>query len=94
MFYWRRFPIITCLLLLVFWCYSTLAVAATIKIGEINPLSGRLAKQGVEIHQGVAVAVAEVNEAGGLDGRQVEVISRDDQSQPDVAISRAEELCG
>jgi branched-chain amino acid transport system substrate-binding protein len=90
----RRFPIIAFLLLFAFWCYSPCALAATIKIGEINPLSGRLAKQGVEIHQGVAVAVAEVNEAGGLDGQQVEVISRDDQSQPDVAISRAEELCG
>ncbi|UCF03323.1 MAG: ABC transporter substrate-binding protein [Deltaproteobacteria bacterium] len=90
----RRFPIIAFLLLLAFWGYATFSVAATIRIGEINPLSGRLAKQGVEIHQGVAVAVAEVNEAGGLDGRQVEIISRDDQSQPDVAISRAEELCG
>ena len=90
----RRVPIIACLLLLAFCCYATLAVAATIKIGEINPLSGRLAKQGLEIHQGVAVAVAEVNETGGLGGRQVELISRDDQSQPDVAISRAEELCG
>jgi branched-chain amino acid transport system substrate-binding protein len=90
----RGFPIIACLLLLAFWGYFTLAVAATIRIGEINPLSGRLAKQGVEIHQGVTVAVAEVNETGGLDGLRVEVISRDDQSQPDVAISRAEELCG
>ena len=90
----KRFPIIACLLLLAFWCYSTFAVAATIKIGEINPLTGRLAKQGSEIHQGVAVAVAEVNDRGGLNGRQVELISRDDQSQPDVAISRAEELCG
>src|SRR5210317_1182785 len=45
-------------------CYSTFAVAATIKIGEINPLTGRLAKQGSEIHQGVAVAVAEVNDRG------------------------------
>jgi branched-chain amino acid transport system substrate-binding protein len=87
-------PIIAFLVLLAFWCYSPFAVAATIKIGEINPLSGRLAKQGVEIHQGIAVAVAEVNETGGLDGLRVEVISRDDQSQPDVAISRAEELCG
>ena len=90
----KRLPIIAFLVLLAFWCYSPFAVAATIKIGEINPLSGRLAKQGVEIHQGIAVAVAEVNETGGLDGLRVEVISRDDQSQPDVAISRAEELCG
>ena len=90
----RRFQIIAFLLLLAFCCYSPLAVAATIKIGEINSLTGKLAKQGLETHQGVAVAVAEVNEAGGLDGRQVELLCRDDQSQPDVAISRAEELCG
>jgi len=67
--------------------------AAVIKIGDINPLSGKFAKQGIEIHQGIKVAVAETNTAGGIDGNQLELISRDDQSQPDVAISRAEELC-
>ncbi len=85
---------IACLLLLVFYCDLLPAIAAPVKIGEINPLSGRLAKQGLEIHQGVELAVAEVNEAGGIEGQMVELISRDDQSQPDVAISRAEELCG
>mgnify|MGYP000001712312 CR=1 FL=1 len=90
----KRLWTIVGLLTIILCCTNTATLAATIKIGEINPLSGRLAKQGVEIHQGVAVAVAEVNEAGGLDGQQVEIISRDDQSQPDVAISRAEELCG
>ena len=84
----------TCLLLIICWYHALCAVAAPIRIGEINPLSGRLAKQGLEIHQGVELAVAEVNEAGGIQGRMVELISRDDQSQPDVAISRAEELCG
>ena len=67
--------------------------AAVIKIGEINPLSGRFAKQGIEIHQGIEVAVAEANTAGGIGGIQIQVVSRDDQSRPDVAISRAEELC-
>jgi branched-chain amino acid transport system substrate-binding protein len=67
--------------------------AAVIKIGEINPLSGRFAKQGIEIHQGIEVAVAEANAAGGIGGMQIQVVSRDDQSRPDVAISRAEELC-
>jgi branched-chain amino acid transport system substrate-binding protein len=90
----KRLWTIVGLLTIILCCTNTATLATTIKIGEINPLSGRLAKQGVEIHQGVAVAVAEVNEAGGLDGQQVEIISRDDQSQPDVAISRAEELCG
>ena len=83
-----------CLLIVILWCTNTTVVAETIKIGEINSLTGSLAKQGLETHQGVVVAVAEVNEMGGLLGRQVELISRDDQSQPDVAISRAEELCG
>jgi branched-chain amino acid transport system substrate-binding protein len=67
--------------------------AAVIKIGEINPLSGRFAKQGIEIHQGIEVAVAEANTPGGINGNQLQLISRDDQSRPDVAISRAEELC-
>jgi branched-chain amino acid transport system substrate-binding protein len=67
--------------------------AAVIKIGEINPLSGRFAKQGIEIHQGIEVAVAEANASGGIGGMQIQVVSRDDQSRPDVAISRAEELC-
>lgn len=80
------------LLLMVLW--SQTGFAETIKIGEINPLSGRFAQQGLEIHQGVQVAVAEANAAGGIGGRMLELVSRDDQSQPDVAIARAEELCG
>jgi len=79
---------------LTFLFLSKPGIAETIKIGEINPLSGKLAKQGMEIHQGVEVAIAEANEAGGVGGKQLKLISRDDQSRPDVAISRAEELCG
>jgi branched-chain amino acid transport system substrate-binding protein len=89
----KRFCAIVLLLLSLIWCDLVSAAPSPIKIGEINPLSGRLAQQGLEIHQGVEVAVAEINETGGLEGRQVELISRDDQSQPDVAIARAEELC-
>ena len=80
-----------CLSFLIFWTETS--IAAVIKIGEIDPLSGRFAKQGIEIHQGIEVAVAEANTAGGIGKNQLQLISRDDQSQPDVAISRAEELC-
>jgi branched-chain amino acid transport system substrate-binding protein len=83
--------ILFCLSFLIFWPESNFA--AVIKIGEINPLSGRFAKQGIEIHQGIEVAVTEANEAGGIGGMQIQIVSRDDQSRPDVAISRAEELC-
>jgi len=87
----KRCYIFVCLIL--FSLLGQTAYAATIKIGVINPLSGRFAKQGLEIQQGVEVAVAEANEAGGVGGRLLVLVSRDDQSQPDVAISRAEELC-
>jgi hypothetical protein len=83
--------VLFCLSFLIFWTETSFAT--TIKIGEINPLSGRFAKNGIEIHQGIEVAVAEANAAGGIGGRQIQIISRDDQSRPDVAISRAEELC-
>jgi branched-chain amino acid transport system substrate-binding protein len=84
---------LACLVLAVLWSGCRSTETEHIKIGEIDPRTGKLAKHGLEIHQGVAVAVAEINEAGGLDGRPVELVSRDDQSRPDVAISRAEELC-
>lgn len=87
----RCLCIIFCVSLLAF--PSNTSSAETIKIGEINPLSGGLAKNGIEIHQGIEVAVAEANEAGGIGGKHIELISRDDHSRPDVAISRAEELC-
>ncbi|MFC1828708.1 ABC transporter substrate-binding protein [Thermodesulfobacteriota bacterium] len=90
--YLKHCSIFVCLLIFSLW--SNADAASTIKIGEINPLTGRFAKQGLETHQGVATAVAEANDAGGIDGRVLELISRDDQSLPDVAISRAEELCG
>jgi len=84
------FPAMVLLLIGFFFGNSQ---ANTIKIGEINPLTGRFAKQGLEVHQGVAVAVAEANEAGGIGGQLLELFSRDDQSRPDVAMARAEELC-
>lgn len=69
------------------------ARAGSLKIGEISPLSGRLAKQGLEIDHGIQVAIDMANRRGGVSGRKIVLLSRDDQSRPGVAISRAEELC-
>jgi branched-chain amino acid transport system substrate-binding protein len=63
-----------------------------IRIGEIDPLTGKLAKHGVEIHEGIIQALEEVNERGGILGRRVELVFRDDQSQPETAINQAEDL--
>jgi branched-chain amino acid transport system substrate-binding protein len=66
--------------------------AEEIKIGEINPLSGHLAQHGLEIHQGIVYAVEEANARGGVAGRRVKLVSRDDQSKPEVALNQAQDL--
>lgn len=83
------------ILLLSTWTlliHSAPANCAVIRIGEIDPLTGKLAKHGQEIHEGILYAIEEVNSQGGLKGHKVELISRDDQSQPEVAINQAEDL--
>jgi len=71
---------------------ASLGAETPIKIGEINPLSGYLAKHGWEIQQGILYAVEEVNGRGGLWGRPLELLSRDDRSSPEVAVNQAQDL--
>lgn len=77
---------------LFFWTALPLMAAQEIKLGEINPLSGHLAKHGLEIHQGILYAVEEARARGGVAGHPVELLSRDDQSKPDVAVNQAQDL--
>ena len=69
-----------------------LMAAEVIRIGEIDPLSGHLAKHGTEIHQGIVMAVEEANARGGVAGHLAQLISRDDQSKPEVALKQAQDL--
>ena len=62
-----------------------------IRIGEINSYS-TIPQFTVPYRMGWQLSVEEVNAAGGLIGRKVEVISRDDAGKPDDAIRLATEL--
>ena len=62
-----------------------------IKIGEINSYSSAPAFT-LPYRRGWQLAVEHVNAAGGLLGRELQVISRDDEGKPSVAIRAAEEL--
>lgn len=66
--------------------------AAPVRLGAINPLTGKLANHGQEIQSGIEQAVDEINQAGGLAGRPVQLLSRDDQSQPETAVNQAQDL--
>jgi branched-chain amino acid transport system substrate-binding protein len=65
--------------------------ADTIKIGEINSYSG-LPAYTEPYRKGWQLALEEINAAGGVGGKQIEVISRDDGGKPAAAITAAGEL--
>ena len=70
---------------------AAFAQGAPIKIGEINSYS-TMPQFTQPYKQGWQLAVDEVNAAGGLLGRKVEVIARDDAGKPEEALRHAVEL--
>lgn len=69
-----------------------IAAKEPILIGYLPALTGPSSSTGIGINRGVQMAVQEINAAGGIDGRQIELISRDTQSDPTKAVNGAAEL--
>jgi branched-chain amino acid transport system substrate-binding protein len=65
---------------------------APIKVGDINTYSGIGAPFTGPYRVGVEMAVEEINAKGGVLGRKVEVLFRDDKAQPAEAVKHAQEL--
>ncbi len=63
----------------------------TIKIGEINSYSG-LPSFTEPYRKGWQLALEQINAAGGVDGKKLEVISKDDGGKPADAVTAANEL--
>src|SRR5499427_1433069 len=70
------------------------AIAAKdpIPVGYLPALTGPSSSTGIGINRGIQLAVQEINAAGGIDGRQLELITRDTQSDPTKAVNAAAEL--
>ena len=68
------------------------SAADPIKIGLVAALSGQSAKSGEAITRGLTIAIEEVNAAGGVLGRPLELVSRDDESNPGKGLLAAREL--
>ena len=73
---------------------SVALAAEPIVVGEINPLTGALALQGLSVQQGIRLAVEEQNARSGIAGRPIALVSRDDEGRPERALAAAEELTG
>jgi branched-chain amino acid transport system substrate-binding protein len=63
-----------------------------IKIGEVGSMTGSEATFGTSTHNGIVLAIKEVNAAGGIKGRKVELISLDDQGKPEEAATAVTKL--
>ena len=64
----------------------------TIKIGFIGSLSGPSAKSGEAITRGLTIAIEEINAAGGVLGKKIELLRRDDERNPGKGLIAAREL--
>jgi branched-chain amino acid transport system substrate-binding protein len=68
--------------------------AEPIKLGEIEPLTGKEAAFGQSSHRGVLLAVEELNARGGILGRPVELVTDDNQSKAGDSATIAKKLIG
>ncbi len=61
------------------------AGAGPIVVGYYGDLSGRTSSFGQSTKNGVEMAADEINKAGGIDGRTIQIITEDDQGEPNKA---------
>src|SRR6266699_2614125 len=63
-----------------------------IRIGLIIPLTGATSQFGATMSQVAKIAETEINSAGGVRGRPVQIVIEDDQSNPEAAVRAARKL--
>jgi branched-chain amino acid transport system substrate-binding protein len=63
-----------------------------LKIGYAGGLTGRVADLGIAGRDGVILAVEEINNAGGINGREVKLLVKDDKQDAETAVNVNEEL--
>lgn len=84
----------------VTWFLTAAAVSVVaadsepIKIGEIEPLTGKEAAFGQSSHRGIVLAIEEINARGGVLGRPLVLATEDNQSKPGDSATIAKKLTG
>ena len=68
------------------------AQPAAIRLGTLNPLTGSGGSYGPSMRKAMEWVAQEVNAAGGVLGRQVQLFSEDDQTNPEPAVRAARKL--
>ena len=74
-------------------CTAATAFAAEpIKIGVDGPFTGGSSSMGVSMRDGVRLAAEEINKAGGVLGRPIQLVERDDEAKNERGVQIAQEL--
>ena len=68
------------------------SAADPIKIGLVSAMSGQSARAGEAITRGATIAIEEINAKGGVLGRRLELVRRDDEANPAKGLTAAREL--
>ncbi len=77
----------------VVFSFAGLAAAAdAIKIGVDGPFTGGSSSMGVSMRDGVRLATEEINKAGGVLGRKLQLVERDDEAKNERGVQIAQEL--
>jgi len=71
---------------------ATASAQDTIKIGVTQPLTGAFAASGNYVAQGAKIAEEQINKAGGVLGKQIQLVIEDNKSNPTEAVGTAEKL--
>jgi len=64
----------------------------TIKIGVIGPFTGGSSSMGVSMRDGVRLAAKEINASGGVLGKKIELVERDDEAKNERGVQIAQEF--
>ncbi|MBE7437269.1 MAG: ABC transporter substrate-binding protein [Spirochaetales bacterium] len=78
--------------LIALFLLCLIACTDTIYIGVALPLSGSKANRGTDILQALELRVEQINSAGGMEGRRIELVVKDDKSDKEAARQVAAEL--
>ena len=71
---------------------AAFAEGDTVRLAICGPLTGDQSEQGNNQVRGAQIAVDEINEAGGINGKMLELVPFDDQASPNQAVIVAEKI--
>ena len=88
----NKFVLSLCILILAAMFSASCFAAEKILFVVVGPMTGDSASLGIQMLDGAKLAVNEINESGGVNGKEFEYIVGDDQANPSQAVTLAQKF--